>query len=326
MNCKTIPLLSLTGCVALAGALTTGSAFAQSPRSAQIVVAFTPGGPVDFVARLLAEPLGRELGNTVVVENRAGANGNIGAEYVAKATPDGSVMFLSSVGAIAISPSLYSPLPYDPVRDFAPVSVVVNNSTVFVVNVSIPANSASEFVANTIKAAQPTPFGSSGSGSTPHLTLELLQSASGAKLLHIPYKGAAQVIADVLADRVAGFLGDLPGFIGQIKGGKLKAIAVAAPRRHTLLPDVKTFAEQGINGVESNNWYAILVPAKTPRPTVDAINRGIRAALANETVRTRLRDSGAEPAASSPDELAALIKSDTAKWSRIIREKNIKAD
>ena len=326
MNCKTIPLLSLTGCVALAGALTTGSAFAQSPRSAQIVVAFTPGGPVDFVARLLAEPLGRELGNTVVVENRAGANGNIGAEYVAKATPDGSVMFLSSVGAIAISPSLYSPLPYDPVRDFAPVSVVVNNSTVFVVNVSNPANSASEFVANTIKAAQPTPFGSSGSGSTPHLTLELLQSASGAKLLHIPYKGAAQVIADVLADRVAGFLGDLPGFIGQIKGGKLKAIAVAAPRRHTLLPDVKTFAEQGINGVESNNWYAILVPAKTPRPTVDAINRGIRAALANETVRTRLRDSGAEHAASSPEELAALIKSDTAKWSRIIREKNIKAD
>ena len=316
----------VAACLCLASLLPAGPAFAQQPRSAQIVVAFTPGGPVDFVARLVAEPLGRELGHPVVVENRAGANGNIGAEYVAKAAPDGSVMFLSSVGAIAISPALYSPLPYDPVRDFAPVSVVVNNSTVFVVNASNPANSASEFVADTIKAAQPTPFGSSGSGSTPHLTLELLQAASGAKLLHIPYKGAAPVIADVLAGRVAGFLGDLPGFIGQIKGGKLKAIAVAAPRRHSLLPEVRTFAEQGIAGVESNNWYAILLPAKTPRATVDAVNRGIRAALANETVRTRLRDSGAEPAASSPEELAALIKADTAKWSRIIREKNIKAD
>ena len=135
---------------------------AQAPRPAQLIVAFTPGGPVDFVARLIAEPLGRELGHPVVVENRAGANGNIGAEYVAKGAADGSVMFLSSVGAIAISPSLYSPLPYDPVRDFAPVSVVVNNSTVFVVNVADPANSATEFVANTLKAAQPTPFGSSG--------------------------------------------------------------------------------------------------------------------------------------------------------------------
>jgi tripartite-type tricarboxylate transporter receptor subunit TctC len=304
---------------------TTPAAMAQQ-KTSHIVVAFTPGGPVDFVARLLADQLGRELGQAVLVENRAGANGNIGAEYVARSSPDGSVMFLTSVGAVAISPALYTGLPYDPARDFAPVSVVVNNSTVFVVNSASAANSAAEFVSLSQRSAEPLPFGSSGSGSIPHLTLELFQAATGAKLTHIPYKGAAPVITDVVAGRVTGFMGDLPGFIGQVKGGRLKAIAVASPRRHPLLPEVRTFAEQGIAGVESNNWYGLLVPAKTPRASIDALNRAVRSSLQNDAVRNKLLDSGAEPAPSTPDELAALIRADSAKWARIIREKNVKAD
>jgi len=314
------------GRLSIGMALFCGTCLAQAPKTSHLVVAFTPGGPVDFVARLIAEPLGRELGQTVVVDNRPGANGNIGAEFVAKAVPDGTVMFLTSVGAVAVSPALYASLPYDAARDFAPVSTVVNNSTVFVVNASNPANSAAEFVADTLKSAQPVPFASSGSGSIPHLTLELFQSVSGAKVLHIPYKGAAPAIADVLAGRVGGFMGDLPGFIGQVKGGKLKAIAVAAPKRHGLLPQVRTFAEQAMPQVESNNWYGILLPARTPRAIVDAVNRAVRSAIANDTVRTRLLESGAEPAASSPEEFAGIIRADLAKWSRIIREKNITAD
>ena len=199
-------------------------------------------------------------------------------------------------------------------------------AAVFVVNAANPANSATEFVADTLKSTQPIPFASSGSGSIPHLTLELFQSATGAKVLHVPYKGAAPAIADVLAGRVGGFMGDLPGFIGQLKGGKRKAIAVAAPKRHGLLPQVRTFAEQGMPQVESNNWYGILLPAKTPRATIDAVNRAVRGALANDTVRTRLLESGAEPAPSSPDEFASIIRADLAKWSRVIREKKIMAD
>ena len=319
-----MPRIRAIAALALAAAWLPQQVHAQG-KTSHIVVAFTPGGPVDFVARLLADQLGREMGQTVVVDNRPGANGNIGAELVAKAPPDGSVMFLTSVGAVAVSPALYGNLPYDPVRDFSPVSSVVNNATVFVINAANPARSVADFVAASQRGA-PVPFGSSGSGSMPHLTLEMFQAATGAKVLHVPYKGAAPVIADVLAGTVAGFMGDLPGFIGQVKGGKLRAIAVAAPKRHPLLPDVPTFAEQGIVGVESNNWYGMLVGSKTPRATVEALNAGIRRSLANESVRTRLLESGAEPSASSPEELAGMIRADSAKWAKIIKDKGIKAD
>jgi tripartite-type tricarboxylate transporter receptor subunit TctC len=302
------------------------TAAAQTPAVTRLIVAFPPGGPVDFVGRVLADQLGKELNGTVVVENRPGANGNIAAEYVAKAAPDGAVLFLTSVGAVAISPALYERVPYDVARDFAPVSRVVNNTTVFVTATGNPAAGAAEFAAETKKGAGPTPIGSSGVGSLPHLTLELFQASSQANVYHVPYKGAAPVIADVMAGRVAGFFGDLPGLIGNIRGGKLKPLGVAAPGRNGLLPEVKTLAEQGIAGAESNNWYAVLVPAKTPPATIERLNGAIRRALEAEAVRSKLVASGAEPAPSSPDELAALIRDDGAKWAKIIRDKNIKPE
>ncbi|ALM82114.1 tripartite tricarboxylate transporter substrate binding protein [Bordetella sp. N] len=300
------------------------SASADGP--VRLIVAFPPGGPVDLVARVMAEQLTRELHQSVIVENKPGANGNIGAAYVAKGPRDGSVLFLTSVGAVSISPALYQSLPYDPVKDFAPVSRVVNNATVLVVNPANPATDAADFVARSKAAAQPVAIGSSGVGSIPHLALEMFTDASKAKVMHVPYKGAAPVINDLLGNQVAGFFGDVPGLIAHIQGGKLKALGVAAPQRLAILPNVKTLAEQGIPGVESNNWYGLLAPAGTPPAIVDKLNAAVRAALANPEANKKLQGFGAEPAPSSPQELAALIASDRTKWTDLIQRKNIKVD
>ncbi|MFJ1298659.1 Bug family tripartite tricarboxylate transporter substrate binding protein [Pseudomonadota bacterium AL_CKDN230030165-1A_HGKHYDSX7] len=298
------------------------AAHAEAP--VRLIVAFPPGGPVDMVGRVLAERLGKELGRQVIVENKAGANGNIGAAFVAKAPADGSVLFLTSVGAVAISPALYKELPYKPDQDFAPVSLVVNNATVFVVNPDNPAKNAADFVKRSQAASQPVAIGSSGVGSIPHLTLEMFTDASKAKVMHVPYKGAAPVINDVMGNQVTGFFGDVPGLIGHIQGGKLKPLGLAAPRRHPLLPDVPTLAEQGIAGVESNNWYGLLAPAATPPATLDKLNQAVRAALSDEATRKRLQAFGAEPAPSTAAELAALMQADRVKWSGIIERKQIR--
>ncbi|KOF53201.1 ABC transporter substrate-binding protein [Achromobacter sp. DMS1] len=311
-------------CAGLLGLAALGTARADGP--VRLIVAFPPGGPVDLVGRVLAEQLGKELGQQVIVENKAGANGNIAAAYVAKAPADGSVLFLTSVGAVSISPALYKNLPYDPARDFAPVSRVVNNATVFVVNPSNPASDAADFVKRTQAAPQAVAIGSSGIGSIPHLTLEMFADASKAKVLHVPYKGAAPVINDVMGNQVAGFFGDVPGLIGHIQGGKLKALGIAAPARHPLLPEVQTLAEQGIAGVESNNWYGLVAPAATPPAVIDRLNRAVRAALENATVKARLEKFGAQAAPTSPQELAALIAADRQKWTALIQRKNIRPE
>jgi len=304
--------------------LAAGPALAQTGNVVRLVIAFPPGGPVDFVARVLADGLGKELGQTVIVENKPGANGSISAQFVAKSQPDGMTLWFSSVGAAAINPSLYETLPYDMQRDFAPVSGVVDNVEVLVVNQSNPANSTSDLVAASKQKKDPTPIGSSGIGSVPHLAMELLVDSTKANLLHVPYKGAAPAITGVMGGEVTGFFGDIPGLIGHIKGGRLKPIGIAAPRRHPLLPEVRTLDEQGIRGVESSNWYALFAPVKTPASRIEALNGAVRRALATEQVRSKLTTSGADPAPSSPEELAALVRSDTAKWGKLIRDKKIK--
>jgi tripartite-type tricarboxylate transporter receptor subunit TctC len=301
------------------------AAFAQSPVT-RIVVSFTPGGPVDSVARALGEQLGRELGHAVVIDNKPGANGAIGAVDVMRSKPDGGTLWITSVGAAAINPSLYADLPYDMQRDFTPVSLVVNNVELLVVNRDDPSGDAVEFVAATRKRADPTAMASSGTGSIPHLAIEQLVDATGAKLLHVPYKGAAPAITDLMGGQVGGFFGDVPGLIGHVRGGRLKALGIASATRHPSLPAVKTLEEQGIKGVDTNNWYAIFAPAKTPPATVEVLNKALRNTLSNEGVRARLLQMGAEPAASTPRELAALLRQDTAKWEKLIRAKGIRAE
>jgi tripartite-type tricarboxylate transporter receptor subunit TctC len=309
------------------GALALSSAVLAQTKVTHIIVAFPPGGPVDFVARTLAEQLGKELGQQVIVENKAGGNGAIAAEFVSRSAPDGSTLWLTSVGAVAINPALYDKLAYDPQRDLAPVSLVVNNVEVLVVGANAPYNTGAEFVAASRQQANtPLTMASSGTGSVPHLAMELLNDAAKINLLHVPYKGAAPAITDVIAGHVNGFFGDIPGLISFIKSGRLKAIGIAATKRHPLLPDVKTFEEMGVSGVDSDNWYALFTAKATPGSEIERVNQAVRRALAAESVKTKLQASGAEPAPSTPAELATLLKNDSAKWAQVVRSKNIKPD
>jgi tripartite-type tricarboxylate transporter receptor subunit TctC len=292
----------------------------------RLVVAFPPGGPVDFVARVIADTLGKELGQPVIVENRAGANGAIAAEFVAHAPPEPGVLWLTSVGAVAINPSLYGKLPYDPERDLVPVSLVVDNVEVLVVRADAPYDTAAQFVAAARQPGARFGLASSGTGSVPHLALELLNDAARLELLHVPYKGAAPAIVDVIAGHVQGFFGDIPGLIGHIRAGKLKPIGIAAAQRHPLLPQVKTFDEMGLHGVDSDNWYALFAPRATSAADAARLAAAVQRTLATESVKVKLEASGAQPAASTPAQLAALLQKDAAKWSRVVKAKGIKAD
>jgi tripartite-type tricarboxylate transporter receptor subunit TctC len=316
---------ALSAAFALGGLAASGAAHAQSGTT-HLVISFPAGGPVDFVARTISDQLGKELKTTVIIDNKPGANGNIAAEYVARSNPDGTTLFFSSVGTIVVNPSLYPKVPFNTERDFKPVSLVVNNSTIMVVNVSSPFKSVPEFVDASKKAKEPIAIASTGIGSMPHLALELFTNATKANVLHVPYKGAAPAITDLLGNQVGGFFGDIPGLIGHIRGNKLRPIGIAAPKRSPALPDVKTLGEQGYPVVEANNWYGLVAPAKVPPAKITELNTAIARTLANEDIKAKLLKAGAEPQPSSPADLAALIKKDTAKWAAIIKEKNIKPE
>jgi tripartite-type tricarboxylate transporter receptor subunit TctC len=305
--------------------LVAGPAFSQG-KVTRLIVGFAAGGPIDFVARVLSEQLSKELGHQVVVENKPGANAGIAAEFVAKSAPDGQTLFMTSTGAVAISPVLYEKLTYDPVRDLAPVTLVVSTAEVFVVSAKNPASSITEFIANARKSKDGASVASSGIGSVPHLAMELLADATKVELRHVPYKGVAPAISDVIGGHVDGLFIDVPVALSHIKAGTLKPLGIAAPRRHPMLPETKTLQEQGITGVDSDNWYAIYAAKATPAADIERVNQAVRRTLENEAVRSKLLASGVEPAPTTPAQLAELMKNDTAKWARIIRLKNIKGE
>ena len=313
-----------------AGALATslgGITWAQgNNRPVRLIVAFAPGGPVDFVARTLAETLSRELGRPVLVDNKPGANGAIGAMETLKGEPDGSTVWITSVGAAAINPALYDKLPYDMVRDFTPVSLVVNNVEVLVTSAQNPATDVVDFVQRARAANVPVPMASSGMGSIPHLALLQMQDATKLDLLHVPFNGMAPALTNLLGGQVAGVFADVPAVMGQIKAGRLKALGMASRTRHPGLPEVRTFEEMGFPAVDTNNWYAFFVSSKTPRPIVDALNAATRRALADPAVASRLLQSGAEPRATTSEEMAALLRADTNKWAALIKARNIRLD
>ncbi|MDO8692524.1 MAG: tripartite tricarboxylate transporter substrate binding protein [Sheuella sp.] len=319
---KTILLLAHLACVASLSLLTFG--VGAQTKSIRMIIAFPPGGPVDFVARSISETLGKELGQTVIVENKPGANGIIAAEYVIKSPPDGSVLWFTSAGAVAINPGLYPKLPYNPITDLAPISLVSRNDELLVVNPNNPATGPKDFIENAMK--QRTTMASSGMGSVPHLAAALLGDATKAQLVDVPYKGAAPAITDVMAGHVDAFFGDVPGLINNIRAGKLKPIAMAADARHPLLPEIKTFKEIGIEGVDSDNWYALFTAKGTPQSEITRINQAVIRTLNTESVKQRLLNSGTLPASSTPEQLGDLLKKDADKWARVIREKNIKPD
>ena len=300
-------------------------AFAQT-KATRIVIGFAPGGPIDFLARLLSEQLGKELGQQVIVENRTGANAGIAAELVSKAVPDGQTVFLTTMGPMAISPSLYDKLAYDPVQGLVPVTLLCNTDEVLVTSSSNPANSVPEFIAAAKQKAGGATMGSSGIGSMPHLAMELLADVTKTPLRHVPYKGVGPAIVDAIAGHIDGLFIDVPPALANIKGGKLKAIGLAAPKRHPLLPEVRTLDEMGIPGVDSNNWYAVYTSRGTPAAEVERLNAALRRTLESEGVKSRMLAAGIIPAPGTPAALAALQKQDAEKWARVIKLRNIKGE
>ena len=289
----------------------------------RIVVGFPPGGPADYTARLLADKLPALMGANVIVENRAGANATIAADHVAKSPPDGHTLFLTTCGAMAISPHIGAKLPYDPLRDFTPIAHVVTAYSTIAVHPSLPARNAKEFVALAHARKGQITMASTGIGSIPHLAQELLKASARIDLVHVPYKGAAPSVADAMAGHVSSLVLDVTPLLPHLRAGKLRAIGIAGDKRVPLLPDVATMAEQGFKNVEAPNWYAIFAPAKMPRAIVDRLNDAVRKTIAMADVRERLISTGADPVLSTPEQLADLLNLDYAKWGKLIREKNI---
>ena len=289
----------------------------------RIVVGFPPGGPADYTARVLADKLPALLGVNAIVENRAGANATIGADHVAKSPPDGHTVFLTTCGAMAISPHIGAKLPYDPLRDFTPIAHVVNAYSTLTVHPSMPVRNTKEFVALARARKGQITMASTGIGSIPHLAQELLKVSAGIDLVHVPYKGAGPVLTDAVGGQISSLVLDVTPLLPYIKAGKLRAIGIAGAKRSPLLPEVATLEEQGFKNVEAPNWYAIFAPAKMPRAIVDRLNDAVRKAIAMADVRERLISTGADLVSSTPEQLADLLNRDYAKWGKLIREKNI---
>ena len=307
------------------GAVTPGAQAQDFPnRPIRMVIAFPAGGPTDFVGRLVADKVKDILGQPVIIENKPGANGALGADSVAKAAPDGYTLFLSTVGAIAITPHMRTDLPYDTLRDFAPVTMVVGNTTVLVVRSDSPHKSAKELVAAAKEKPGQLPFASTGVGSTTHLAIELFQTAAGIKFVHVPYRGAAPALTDLLGGQVAAFFADVPVLMPQILAGKVRPLAAASGKRNPKLPDVRTLAEDGYADTAADNWYGLLAPAKTPPAIVAKINDAFVRAINDPVVKQKLIDSGAVPVADKPEEFGATLKAELDRLGKVVREKGIK--
>ena len=311
--------------IALACVLAAPAVCAQGypAKSVRYIVPSLPGGGSDIVGRMLAAHLSQTFKQQVVVDNRAGGGGNIGAEIAAKSAPDGHTLFVTTCGAMAISPHIGAKLPYDPVRDFTPIAQVVTAYSTLVVHPSLPVKNAKEFVALARARKGQITMASTGIGSIPHLAQELLKTAAKIDLVHVPYKGAGPVITDAIGGQISSLVLDVTPLLPHIKAGKLRAIGIAGDKRVPLLPDVATLEEQGFKNVEAPNWYAMFGPAKIPRAIVDRLNDAVRKVLTMPDVRERLVSTGADPVLSTPEQLADLLNRDLAKWGKLIRDNNI---
>jgi tripartite-type tricarboxylate transporter receptor subunit TctC len=294
-------------------------------RPIRFILPFPPGGGTDILGRLIAERLTAGLGQPVVTENRGGAGGNVGAEAAAKSPPDGYTIVLVAP-SLAISPSLYSKLNYDPVKDFAPVSLVATVPNVMITNPSVPAATLREFIALAKSKPGEMNFGSGGSGTSNHLAGELFNIVAGVKLVHVPYKGVNLAMQDVLSGRVQLVFIGIPAAAPHIKAGKLRALALASAQRSAVLPDVPTADEAGLPKFEVTTWYGILAPAGTPRPVVARLNGELGKIMHSPELKDRLEALATDPLTSTPEEFADLIRREIAKWSEVVREAGLKAD
>jgi tripartite-type tricarboxylate transporter receptor subunit TctC len=315
--------------VALAAALAAAvapAAAAYPDKPVTIVVPFPPGGSTDTIARMLGTKLGAALGQTFVVDNKPGATGAIGATQVKRAAADGYTLLVASIGVFATNPFLQKNLPYDPARDFDLLTVAVRAPNVLVVHPSVPAKNLAEFVEHFRKNADKVAFASSGSGSSDHLTAALFFQRVGVNGLHVPYKGGAPAISDLLSGQVQASFQNVNAVIGHIKAGKLRALALTGDKRSHVLPDVPTLAEAGIRGVEVYSWQAVAAPKGLPKDVKDTLHRSLIAALNDPEVKSKLTEQGFEIVANTPEQFADFLAKELARWKEVIEKGGIKME
>lgn len=321
-KCARRLIISAMLCAAAGGVLAQN----YPTRAVRLVVPFAAGaGTNDIMARLVAQKLTDSLGHQIVVDNRPGASGIVGTEIVSKAQPDGYTVLIMSVPFTA-NASLYKKLPYDAEKDFTPVTLVAYVPLILVVHPSVPVKSLNELVAFAKARPGQINFGSGGPGSTPHLAGELLKSMAGIEMTHVPYKGGAPALADLTAGQIQLMLENIPGTLPLVKAGKLRVLAVSSKTRSLLAPDVPTLDEAGVKGYEIIGWNGIFVPAKTPRPIVDKLHSEIAKVLALTDVKERLAAMGAQGVGNTPEQFADFIKTETAKWAKVVKKAGIKLD
>jgi tripartite-type tricarboxylate transporter receptor subunit TctC len=305
--------------------LLVGSAHAFPTKPVKIIVAFPPGGGTDIVARLIAPKLSDAWGQPAIVENRAGAAGVIGTEAAARSEPDGHTLFMATMGNMTANQHLYSNMTVDPLRAFAPITKVVDVHFVFMANPSLPANNVQELIALAKRKPGEIAYSSSGAGGAPHLAMELFKQQAGVDLRHIPYKGSAPSITDLIGGRVMLTMDSLVQSLPHIKAGRLKALAVLGPKRSALLPDVPTVAESGLPGYALTNWFGLLAPAATPPERIAKLHADVVAVLRDDEVQKKIAALGADVVGNSPEEFGAAMRAESAQWAGIIKAAGIKA-
>jgi len=321
---------SLSTCLALA----LGTSLAAFPAIAQqyptkavrLIVPFPPGGGNDILARAVGQRLSERLGQQVVVDNRGGAGGLVGATLAATALPDGYTLFLASLGNLAVNPALHEKPPYDPIRDFAPITLLATSSFIIVVTNSLPATSIKEFVALAKAKPGSLNYGSAGAGSSLHLTAEIFRQATGINIVHVPYKGTAPAITELIAGQVQVMFSTMPPALSQVRAGKLRGLGVTTAKRAAAAPELPTVAEAGFPGFDVSNWQGMVGPAKLPRALVDRLNADLNAVLKTPQMVDTLAAQGLEAAGGTPQQFAALIKTEVAKYAAVIKAAGIKAE
>ena len=320
---------SIASAVVLGAGLLGGtSALAQAypTKPVTIIVPFAAGGTTDILARIIGQALTAELGQSVVVDNRAGAGGNIGGQAAAKATPDGHTLFMGTVGTHAINASLYKKMPFDPVKDFAPLTRVANVPNLLVANPAQPYKSVKDLIAYAKANPGKVNFGSSGNGSSIHLSGELFKSLAKVDMQHVPYKGSAPAVTDLMGNQIAIMFDNMPSAIQHVRSGSLVPLAVTTAKRSPELPSVPTIAEAGVPGYEATSWFGMFAPAGTPAPVLAKLNAAIVKVLAQPDVKKKINEQGAEVYSETPEQFAAFIQAESVKWGKVVKESGASLD
>lgn len=315
---------------AILGVLVLVSPFAVAQdypaRPVRMVVPYAAGGTADLLARGIAQRMSAALGKQVIIENRTGAGGSIGADAVAKSKPDGYTVLMGTIATHAINPNLYGNLGYDPLKDFAPVALVATMPNLLVVNPSVPATTVKELIELARQKPGELAFASAGSGTTHHLSGEIFKKMAGIDMVHVPYKGNAPAVTDLVGGQVQLMFDNIPISLQQVRAGKLRALAVTGPKRAAVLPNLPTIAESGLPGFSVTSWFAVFAPAGTPQPVVALLNREINQALADASLQQQLRDQGIDVAGGTPEQLLEHLRAELPKWKKVVAESGARVD